>query len=155
MYTLLIEREPVSVNNTANHVEYERELLNLMKRKYPLPQGQKTHYKYNDRLYVQLIYICKNRCDRDIDNILKYTIDSFSKFLYRDDHQIGYALSQSIVCGVNNLTTVDITQFDKNIAERITDFLLSEDMEWRSCTYFECGLMTDKFYHYKLEDIWK
>ena len=67
MYTLLIEREPVSVNGSADHIQYEKELLNLMKQRYPLAAGQKTHYSYSDRLYVQLIYICKNRCGRDID----------------------------------------------------------------------------------------
>lgn len=155
MFTLLIEREPVSVNSKANHSEYEQELLSLMKQRYPLQQGQKTHYAYSDKLYVQLIYICKNRCERDIDNILKYTIDSFCKFLYRDDHQIGYALSQSIVCKDNNLTGINISYFDKDIAARLLDFLESQDRNWKSCTYFECGLMTDKFYHFKLENIWK
>ena len=101
MYTLLIEREPISVNNNSTHAEYENELLELMKQRYPLLPGQKTHYARTDKLYVQMIYICKNRCQRDIDNILKYTIDSFRKYLYKDDHQIGYALSQLIECNGN------------------------------------------------------
>ena len=155
MYKLLIEREPVSVNNNSNHAEYENELLGLMKQRYPLLPGQKTHYARTDKLYVQMIYICKNRCQRDIDNILKYTIDSFRKYLYKDDHQIGYALSQSIECKDNNLTGINITQFDKDIAERIFEFLNSDNRDWKSCTYFECGLMTDKFYHCNLEDLWK
>lgn len=155
MHTLLIEREPVSVNGKANHSQYENELLALMKQKYPLSNGEKTHYSRTDRLYVQMLYICKNRCDRDIDNILKYTIDSFRKFLYKDDSQIGYALSQSIVCKDNSMTGINISSFEKRIAERILDFLESEDRDWKSCTYFECGLMTDKFYHFKLEEIWK
>ncbi len=155
MHTLLIEREPVSVNNNTNHTDYENDLRELMEQRYPLAEGKKTHYAKTDRLYVQLLYICKNRCDRDIDNILKYTIDSFRKFLYKDDRQIGYALSQSIVCKDNYLTGINISQFDKDIAGRILDFLDPENREWKSCTYFECGLMTDKFYHFKLEDIWK
>lgn len=155
MYTLLIEREPVSVNNNTQRDLYEKELLNLMRAKYPLLSGHKTFYDRTERLYVQLIYICKHRCDRDIDNILKYTIDSFSKYLYKDDRQIGFALSQSIVCKDNSLTGISITQFDQDIAERLIDFLQSENSDKKSCTYFECGLMTDKFYHINLEDQWK
>lgn len=155
MYTLLIEREPVSVNSKSNHKDYEKELLEHMMVRYPLESGKKTHFSRNDRLYVQMIYICKNRCDRDIDNILKYTIDSFRKFLYKDDQQIGYALSQSIVCKDNSLTGISISKFERDIAERILDFLESEDRSWKSCTYFECGLMTERFYHFNLEEIWK
>ena len=55
MYTLLIEREPVSVNNNSNHAEYEKELLGLMKLRYPLLPGQKTHYAWTDKRYVQMI----------------------------------------------------------------------------------------------------
>lgn len=152
---MLIEREPVSVNNNSNHALYEKELRDLMERRYPLAEGKKTHYDNTDRLYVQMIYICKNRCNRDIDNILKYAIDSFRRFLYKDDHQIGYALSQSLICKDNNLIGINLSQFDKDIAERVLEFLDSQDRDWKSCTYFECGLMTDKFYHFQLEDLWK
>ena len=155
MHTLLIEREPVSVNNSTQRDSYEKELLSLMRTKYPLSPGHKTVYDRSERLYVQLIYICKRRCDRDIDNILKYTIDSFRAYLYKDDRQIGYALSQSIVCKDNCLTGISITHFDQDIAEKLLDFLQSESSDKKSCTYFECGLMTDKFYHINLEDQWK
>lgn len=154
-YTLLIEREPVSGNSKADHAEYEKELLDLMKAKYPLMEGEKTHYKRTDRLYVQLLYICKRRCDRDIDNILKYTIDSFRKYLYKDDSQIGYALSQSLICKENELSVLNLSDFEEPIAEKILEFLSSDDRDRRSCTYFECGIMNDKFYHTNLEDLWK
>lgn len=154
-YTLLIEREPVSVNSKADHAEYEKELLNMMKAKYPLEAGSKTHYSRTDRLYVQLFYICKRRCERDIDNILKYTIDSFRKFLYKDDSQIGYALSQSLICKENELEVLNISDFEEPIGAKILEFLTSDDRDWKSCTYFECGIMNDKFYHTDLESLWK
>ena len=75
--------------------------------------------------------------------------------MYRDDRQIGYALSQSLVCKDNELTGISITKFEKDIAERLVDFLQSEDRNWISCTYFECGVMTDNFYHFNLEELWK
>lgn len=154
-YTLLIEREPVSVNSKTDHSEYEKELLNLMKEKYPLNPGSKTHYSRTDKLYVQLLYICKRRCDRDIDNILKYIIDSFRKYLYKDDCQIGYALSQSLTCKDNELSVLNLSDFEESIGEKILEFLTSDDRDWKSCTYFECGVMTDKFYHTNLEKLWK
>lgn len=155
MHTLLIEREPVSVNIKAKHLDYEAELLASMMMRYPLLSGRETFYGENDRLYVQLLYISKKKRRLDVDNIMKYTIDSFRKYLYKDDRQIEYALSQSITCKDNELTGISVGQFEESIAERIFEFLLSEDEARNSCTYFECGLMTDKFYHPNLEELWK
>ena len=71
IYSIVFTRPPISVNNNSNHIDYEKELLNLMKLKYPKRDGEKVSFKRDERLYVQVFYFCKHRCNRDIDNILK------------------------------------------------------------------------------------
>lgn len=155
-YSLIIEREPISVNNNNGHDDYEKELLALLKDKYPLKDGKKTHYNSQDKIYVQIFYIYKGRIKRDIDNIIKYIVDSFRKYLYKDDKQITYVLSQSIACKEGEITEIDITQMDDDCADKLTEFLLAEyDKEDVSRTYFECGVMNSKFYHLNLENLWK
>lgn len=154
-YTFLLKKEPKSLNKKKNHLEYEKELLEQFKRKYPKQQGEKAFYDNSRPLYVQIFYICKNKRKRDVDNILKYFIDSFDKYLYRTDRQIYFTLCQSIEIFDNQLTAISLTDFDEETAATLYDFLNSEDREWTSCTYFECGIMSDRFYHLDLENTWK
>lgn len=154
-YSIVFTQPPVSVNNNSNHKQYEKDLLDIMKKKYPKKEGEKVSFKRNERLYVQVFYFCKNICNRDIDNILKYIIDSFRKYLYADDKQIGYVLSQSIILKHNQAIPIDINMMDDNEAKVILDFMQSQDRNWESCTYFECGNMNDNFHHFNLEEVWK
>lgn len=154
IYSIVFTRPPISVNNNSNHIDYEKELLNLMKLKYPKRDGEKVSFKRDERLYVQVFYFCKHRCNRDIDNILKYIIDSFRKYLYADDKQIGYVLSQSIILKDNQTIPIDLDIMDDD-ASIILDFLQSTDRNWECCTYFECGNMNDNFHHFNLEEVWK
>lgn len=155
VYSIIFSRPPISVNNSSNHKEYEKELLDIMKAKYPQEPGEKVLFKRDERLYAQVFYFCKNRCNRDIDNILKYIIDSFRKYLYADDKQIGYVLSQSIVLKDNQTIPIDVSMIDDDCNTMLVDFFQSDDRDWECCTYFECGNMNDKFHHFNLEDLWK
>lgn len=155
-YSIIFEDKPYSVNKKGG-IEKERyqiKIKNIMQQKYPLPLGDKVHYKYNDKLYVLMAYFHKARLDMDIDNILKYTIDSFCKFLYKDDRQIRYCVSQAIECKNNNLDAIDITNLDEDCALKLKKFI-EDDKYDATLTYFECGLMTEKFYKFNLEKIWK
>ena len=144
-----------SLNNTKNHLVYEKELLDQFKLKYPRKPGEKAFFDNSKPLYVQIYYFVKRRRSRDVDNILKYMIDSFNKYLYRSDMRIGYSLSQAVEIRNNQITPISFSKFDKETSAVLYDFLTSDDREWISCTYFECGVMTDKFYHIDLENIWK
>ena len=155
-FTLLIEEEPVSVNNSNHREEFERTLKRMMQAKYPLKESAKCHYTRRDRLYVQLFYIHKGRKTRDIDNHIKYIVDSFKKYLYPDDKQLDYVLSQSIECNGGAISQIDISEMDDDVASGLTQFLLSDfSKDDISRTYFECGLMTDKFFNLNLETKWK
>lgn len=154
-YTLMFIREPVSVNSSAKHTVYEAELLELLKNKYQLAKGKKTLIPKGEALYVQMFYFCKRRCGRDIDNILKYTIDSFRKYLYKDDSQISYVLSQAIVLEDNKVVPIDTNGMDDEALLTLTDFMFTDQRDWTSCTYFECGRKNEKFHHFNLEDLWK
>lgn len=154
-YTFILKGEPKSLNGSKNHIEFEKELLDQFKQKYPKQPGEKAFYDYSRPLYVQIYYFCKNKRGRDVDNIMKYMIDSFDKYLYKSDRQIYYTLCQSIEIYDNQMTSVSVTDFDEETAATLYEFLNSEDRDWKSCTYFECGVMTDKFYHLDLENTWK
>lgn len=53
-------------------MEFEKELLDQFKQKYPKQPGEKAFYDYSRPLYVQIYYFCKNKRGRDVDNIMKY-----------------------------------------------------------------------------------
>lgn len=155
-FTLLIEEEPVSVNNSNRREEFERSLKRMMQAKYPLKNGTKCHYTRRDRLYVQLFYIHKGKKTRDIDNIIKYIVDSFRKYLYPDDRQIEFVLSQSIECQGGAISQIDTSEMDDDVASGLTQFLLADSPKSDiSRTYFECGLLNDKFFNLNLESKWK
>lgn len=155
-YSIIFEEEPYSVNRKGGKEKelYQKKLKDIMQQKYPLPPGKKTHYIYSDKLYILMAYFHKNRLNRDIDNILKYAIDSFSKFLYRDDKQIRYCVSQAIECKDNNLDTIDISNLDDDCVLRLKKFIEDDKFD-ATITYFECRLMSEKFYKFNLEKIWK
>ena len=56
----------------------------------------------------------------DIDNIIKYIVDSFRKYLYPDDRQIEYVLSQSIECQGGAISQIDIGEMDDDVASGLT-----------------------------------
>lgn len=154
-YTFLMVNEPRSLNNKKNHLVYEKELLDQFKKKYPRQPGEKAFYDNSRPLYVQIFYFVKCRRSRDVDNILKYMIDSFNKYLYRSDMRISYTLSQAVELRDNQITPISFSDFDDETAAKLYEFMTSDDDSWISCTYFECGVMTDKFYHIDLENTWR
>lgn len=155
MYTLLIDREPVSVNGAKHHLKYETELKQMMQEKYPLTEGHKYHYEKGECLYLQMWYIYKRQCARDIDNIIKYTMDSFTGFLYKNDRQIKYVASQAVAIKDGKISSIELTQFEEDVASGLMDFMLNDDRDRKSCTYIECGVMNDKFNKVNLEKIWR
>ena len=102
-----------------------------------------------------MTYFYKGRLVRDIDNILKHTIDAFIKVMYKDDRSIKFCLSQAINCD-NAINPIDIIDLDADVIMNIQDFMSKEYRgEETAITYIECGHMTDKFYHINLEELWK
>lgn len=156
MYQLIFEGQLYSVNKTdsAKKDEYQKELKSLFLSKYKIQdfKGQsapKTNY------YFLMTYFYKGRLVRDIDNILKHTIDAFIKVMYKDDRSIKFCFSQAINCD-NAINPIDITDLDADVIMNIQDFMSKEYRgEESAITYIECGHMTDKFYHINLEELWK
>ena len=93
---------------------------------------------------------------RDIDNILKYTQDAFSKKIFKDDSQVFFCLSEAISMDSGDYTLLDMDKFDPDIAADIYEFAGSEyDKDHLSVTYIECGDMNSNFYKSALEIVWK
>ncbi len=156
MFQVLFTGEPLSVNNDKSEKkeDYKQEILNLFSKRYPDDLNGTCPIK-NTKCYFLMMYFYKGRKKRDIDNILKYTIDSLRKKVYNDDKYIEFCISESISCN-NGIESIDMTYMDEDIACQIYDFISDDyDKNHASITYIECGLMNDKFYKLGLEKIWK
>lgn len=157
MFQLLFKGQLYSVNKTDSNkkAEYQEDLQSLFLSKYG-KQATKGHYSRNTDCYFLMTYFYKGRLCRDIDNILKHTIDSFIKLIYPDDSCIKFCLSQAVKCD-NTINTIDITNLDAEIIGEIQDFMINTSYmgEETAVTYIECGEMTDRFYHLALETLWK
>ena len=156
MFQALYTDEPVSVNanNTKRKEEYQKNILELFSGRYSGELSSGCPIR-NKKCYFLMMYFYKGRKLRDIDNILKYTIDALRKKIYNDDRFIEFCLSESISCD-NSIECIDMTSMDKAIVEQLYDFIHGEyDKDHTSVTYIECGLMNDNFYKIGLEDLWK
>lgn len=157
MYQLLLKEEPLSLNNAekGRKEEYRRKLHALLDARYGL-EGEKAPLDRSHRCYLLVAYFFKGRKGRDIDNILKYTQDAFSKKLYKDDSQIFFCLSEAISMDSGDYTLLDMGKFEADIAADIYEFAGSEyDIDHLSVTYIECGEMNSNFYKSALEIVWK
>lgn len=157
MYQLLLKEEPISLNNAKNGKKdnYKTYLRNLLDKKYGL-NGKKAVYDKSHKCYILLAYIYKGQKNRDIDNILKYTQDAFSKKIFKDDKQVHLCVSEAISCDSGDISLIDMSHVDEDIAADIYEFTNGEyDWNHVSVTYIECGEMNSNFYKIALEDIWK
>ena len=156
MFQALYTDEPVSVNgnNAKRKEEYQKNILELFSSRYPNELSGGCPIR-NKKCYFLMMYFYKGRKQRDIDNILKYTIDALRKKIYNDDKLIEFSLSESISCD-KDIMSIDMTFMDKDIISKLYDFIAQEyDKEHFSVTYIECGLMNDNFYKIGLEELWK
>lgn len=157
MFQLIFDGPLYSVNKTNSDKkdEFQKALRSLFLSKYE-KQNFKGHNDSKTNYYFLMTYFYKGRLVRDIDNILKHTIDAFIKLMYKDDRSIKFCLSQAINCD-NNISMIDITNLDADIILKIQDFMQNIDYlgEETAITYIECGHLTDKFYHINLEELWK
>lgn len=158
MYQVLLKEEPISLNNAGKGKKEEfKKLINgILDERYGL-KDQKTPYDRSKRCYILVAYIYKGRKQRDIDNIVKYIQDAFSKKLFKDDSQVYFCLSEGISCETSNgISMLDMTLLKSDIAVDIYEFYNGTyDKEHPSVTYIECGEINDKFYKIGLETIWK
>lgn len=158
MYQVLLKEEPISLNNAGKgkKEEFKKLLHGILDERYGL-EGQKTPYDRSKRCYILVAYIYKGRKQRDVDNIVKYIQDAFSKKLFKDDSQVYFCLSEGIPCDSNNgISMLDMTLLESGIAADIYAFYKGGyDKEHPSVTYIECGEMSDNFYKIGLETIWK
>lgn len=157
MFQLLLKEEPISLNNTKNGKKdkYKNILHDMLDKKYEM-QGKKAVYDKSYRCYILIAYIYKGKKGRDIENILKYTQDAFSKKIFKDDKQVHFCLSEAISCDSGDINLIDMTNVDEDIAADIYEFTNSEyDKNQLSVTYIECGEMNNNFYKIALEEIWK
>lgn len=157
MFQLLFEGQLYSVNKSSREKKkvYQNELKSLLLSKYG-KQPPKGYYPPKTNCYFSMTYFYKGRLGRDIDNILKHTIDAFIKIMYQDDRNIKFCLSQAVNCD-NTINTIDITNLDAEIILKLQDFVANKPYrgEETAITYIECGEMTDNFYHVDLENLWK
>lgn len=157
MFQLLFEGQLYSVNKTDSEKkkEFQNELKTLFLSKYGA-QKSKGHYPSKTNCYFLMTYFYKGRLGRDIDNILKHTIDAFIKIMYNDDRSVKLCLSQAVYCD-NRINAIDITNLDADIVVKIQDFAYNTPYmgEETAITYIECGEMTDKFFHVDFENLWK
>lgn len=157
MYQLLLKEEPISLNNARNgkKEDFKNSIHGIIDKKYSLG-GQKAPYDRSKRCYILVAYIFKGRKQRDVDNIVKYIQDAFSKKLFKDDSQVYFCLSEGIPCDSFNISKLDMTHLESDIAADIYEFYGSEyNREHPSVTYIECGEINDNFYEIGLETIWK
>lgn len=158
MYQLLLKEEPISLNNAGNgkKEEFKKFIRGILDEKYGL-KGQKAPYDRSKRCYILVVYIYKRRKQRDLDNIVKYIQDAFSKKLFKDDSQVYFCLSEGIPCDTSiGISMLDMTLLESEIAADIYDFYNGVyDKDHLSVTYIECGEMNDNFYKIGLETIWK
>lgn len=157
MFQLIFEGQLYSVNKTDSEKKknFQDEMKSLLLSKYG-KQEAKGHYSSKTNCYFLMTYFYKGRLERDIDNILKHTIDAFIKIMYNDDRSVKFCLSQAVSCD-NTINMIDITNLDADVVMKIQDF--SSNKLYRgdetAITYIECGEMTDDFYHVDLEHLWK
>ena len=157
MYQLLLKEEPLSLNHADKERkdEYRKRLHALINARYDL-EGKKVPLDRSHRCYLLVAYFFKGKKERDIDNILKYTQDAFSKKIYKDDSQIFFCLSEAISLDTGDYTLLDMDKFEPDIAADIYEFASSGyDREHLSVTYIECGDMNSNFYKSALEIVWK
>lgn len=153
MYQLLLKEEPISLNNAGKgkKEEFKNSIRGILDEKYGLEE-QKAPYDRSKRCYILVAYIYKGRKLRDIDNIVKYIQDAFSKKLFKDDSQVNFCLSEGIPCDSDNISLFDMGPLEKDIAADIYEFVGNEfDKDHPSITYVECGEMNDNFYKICLE----
>lgn len=157
MFQLIFEGQLYSVNKTdaKKKKEFQNELKSLFFSKYGV-QEPKGHYPSKTNCYFLMTYFYKGRLERDIDNILKRTIDAFIKIMYNDDRRVKLCLSQAVNCD-NTINMIDITNLDADVVMKIQDFSTNRPYkgEETAITYIECGEITDNFYHVDLEHLWK
>ena len=157
MFQLIFDGQLYSVNKTDGEKKkiFQKELKSLFLSKYG-EQESKGHYPSKTNCYFLMTYFYKGRLERDIDNILKHTIDAFIKIMYNDDRSVKLCLSQAVNCD-NTINTIDITNLDAEIILKLQDFVANKPYrgEETAITYIECGEMKDNFYHVDLENLWK
>ena len=157
MFQLIFEGQLYSVNKSDSNKkeEIQKELKSLFYSKYGM-QNSKGYYHSKTNCYFLITYFYKGRLVRDIDNILKHTIDAFIKVMYKDDRSVKFCLSQAINCD-NTINMIDITNLDSDIVMKLQDFSSNKTYkgEETAITYIECGEMTNDFYHVDLEHLWK
>jgi len=152
-YSIIFTEKPVPVNsnNSSRKISYQKSLKTLMENKYKgATRDAKYFYNQGRTLYVLLSHFYKRKLDVDIDNILKYTIDSFEKLLYKNDRQIKYCISQAIQLEENTMSILDLSLMDEDCIGALFDFLKETNHE-AVITYFECGIMDNKFYKFNLD----
>lgn len=158
MYQVLLKEEPISLNNAGKgkKEDFKKLIHGIFDEKYGL-EGQNAPYDRSKRCYILVAYTFKGRKQRDVDNIVKYIQDAFSKKLFKDDFQVYFCLSEGNSCETSNvITMLNMTLLEPDIAVDIYEFYCRKyDKEHPSVTYIECGEMNDNFYKIGLETIWK
>ena len=91
MFQALYTDEPVSVNanNTKRKEEYQKNILELFSGRYSGELSSGCPIR-NKKCYFLMMYFYKGRKQRDIDNILKYTIDALRKKIYNAPHKLSF-----------------------------------------------------------------
>lgn len=155
-FQVIYDGEPFSVNRKDSEGKkvYKREIKKLFDKKYHFSQDG-NFPKKNVPFYFLLCYFYKKESGRDVDNGLKYTIDSLIHFVYADDKQVHYAVGMAIECE-SELQMIDVSDLDADIAMRIVKFAHSKyHRGMGGITYVECGEMNSNFFKFGLGEIWK
>jgi len=69
----------------------------------PTPTGQQM---VHGRLAVEIVFVCKNRRKRDVDNMAKLVLDALNGVAYVDDDQIDHLFVQRVWTQVEPETRV-------------------------------------------------
>lgn len=157
IYSLAFNDYPVSVNHPENRGDYERSLLNQIKKKYNFIEGTRAFFKRKDEIYVLLVFIYKDSQFGDFDNYLKFTVDAFKTCIYADDSSVKYFEVYGVPCN-NAFNYLNVTDLDEDCLEAITDFVnMTDDNDGYQDVmgYFECGDISSNFYKLRLGDLWR
>lgn len=90
-YTILIAREPVSLQSSAaNKRVYKDDLIAYVQEHIPVRE------LIGERMYARIVYFHRGRTRTDVDNVIKPTLDAFERLLYQNDRQVVKCVSEKV-----------------------------------------------------------
>ena len=141
MYNFILNRRPLSFNNSNGKVQYGNDLRSAFSTQNP------TATKLNDNLYAIIYYFYNEYVGLDADNLSKPVWDHLSGLVYDDDEQIKVRTAGSFDLEQQDIDLLDFTGLSGNF---ITDLLDSFDND-DHIVYIEIGKFNESLFRFNIE----